>query len=110
MAHVAVSIAREHGDRRMLFAFLYFTRKVAFESIAATTQESQAMPTAPAAMLAQGGEIGSGNDDREIDILSQTIGHAVKPVDPHRAHRTCFLLTFAVHKMVQNKGAVGRGE
>ena len=109
MAHVAVNIAREHGGRRMLFAFLIFTRKVAFESIAATTQEPQAMPTAPAAMLAQGGEIGSGND-REIDILSQMMGHAVKPVDPHRAHRTCFLLTFAVHEMLQNKGAVGRGE
>src|SRR5437868_4550821 len=78
MAHVAVNIAREHGDRRMLFAFLIFTRKVAFESIAATTQEPQVMPTAPATMLAQGREIGGGND-REIDILSQMIGHTIKP-------------------------------
>src|SRR5438270_12777986 len=97
------------GDRRMLFAFLIFTRKVAFESIAATTQEPQAMPTAPAAMLAQGGEIGGGND-REIDILGQMIGHAVKPVDPQRAHRTRFPLTFAVHEMVQNEGPFGGGE
>ena len=61
----------------MLFAFLIFARQVAFENIGATTQEPQAMPTAPATMLAQGGDIG-GSNDREMDILRQMIGYSIK--------------------------------
>ena len=60
-------------------------------------------------MGAQSGDI-SGGDDREIEILSQVMGHAVGAVEPGSTHRARLGLPLPVHEVIDDEGAIGFGE
>src|SRR5215204_4568931 len=100
-----VTVLRENRYRGVLIPFFILTAEVVLKCARAGTQKSQPVPTACAGMASQTHGIGR-SDDRQIEVLSEMMRHAIESVDPGSAHRAGGYLLFAEHELVQHDRSI----
>jgi hypothetical protein len=109
VTHVAVGVAREDGDRGVLFAFGVLAAQVVLERAVSTTEQPEMVPTTVPRVCAQIGKVRRGGY-HEVEILFQVPGDAVVTINPHRAHRTGSGLLLAIHQVIDHQRPAGAGE
>src|SRR6478672_11417502 len=89
----SVIVPRKNGYRRILIPVLVFAAEIVLERARTGAQKSQPVPAACASMASQAYRIRCSHD-RQIEVLSEVMRNGIETVDPCRAHRAWFRLSF----------------
>ena len=109
MTDRALIVLRKNGYRRILIPVFVFATEIVLKRARTGTQESQPVPAARASMASQVCWISCSND-RQIEVLSEVIRNAIEAVDPRRAHRAWFRLSFSEHELIEHDRSIRRSE